>query len=132
MVNLPASHVSFPGSIDSGKRNSLRKPSLHLNEVCLLLSSSKRTFGKGNPEGRNPKPCPYQWIILVSMGQLGVPLTVYSWYLLCSLRILGDYNPYIPTTHNIGLIEGFSIGVRCRGTSNYPLMVPVIGGRIKL
>lgn len=51
---------------------------------------------------------------------------------LASLEILGDYNPYIPTTHNIGLIEGFSIGVRCRGTSNYPLMVPVIGGRIKL
>ena len=26
-------------------------------------------------------------------GQLGVPLTVYPWYLLCSLEILGDYNP---------------------------------------
>ena len=26
-------------------------------------------------------------------GQLGVPLTVYPWYLLCSLGILGDYNP---------------------------------------
>ena len=25
-------------------------------------------------------------------GQLGVPLTVYPWYLLCSLGILGDYN----------------------------------------
>ena len=24
---------------------------------------------------------------------LGVPLTVYPWYLLCSLGILGDYNP---------------------------------------
>ena len=23
----------------------------------------------------------------------GVPLTVYPWYLLCSLGILGDYNP---------------------------------------
>ena len=26
-------------------------------------------------------------------GQLGVPLTVYPWYLVCSLGILGDYNP---------------------------------------
>ena len=26
-------------------------------------------------------------------GQLGVPLTVYPWYLLSSLGILGDYNP---------------------------------------
>ena len=26
-------------------------------------------------------------------GQLGVPLTVYPWYLLCFLGILGDYNP---------------------------------------
>ena len=26
-------------------------------------------------------------------GQLGVPPTVYPWYLLCSLRILADYNP---------------------------------------
>ena len=26
-------------------------------------------------------------------GQLGVPLTVYPWYLLSSLVILGDYNP---------------------------------------
>ena len=26
-------------------------------------------------------------------GQLGVPLTVYPWNLLCSLGILGDYNP---------------------------------------
>ena len=25
-------------------------------------------------------------------GQLGVPLTVYPWYLLCSPGILGDYN----------------------------------------
>ena len=25
-------------------------------------------------------------------GQLGVPVTVYPWYLLCSLGILGDYN----------------------------------------
>ena len=27
----------------------------------------------------------------------GVPLTVYPWYLLCSLGILGDYDPYIHT-----------------------------------
>ena len=26
-------------------------------------------------------------------GQLGGPLTVYPWYLLCSLGILGDSNP---------------------------------------
>ena len=26
-------------------------------------------------------------------GELGVPLTVYPGYLLCSLGILGDYNP---------------------------------------
>ena len=30
-------------------------------------------------------------------GQLGVPPTVYPWYLLCSLGILEDYNPYINT-----------------------------------
>ena len=38
-------------------------------------------------------------------GQLGVPLTVYPWYLLCSLGILGfiTYNPAIDT-HYIGLI----------------------------
>ena len=29
---------------------------------------------------------------LTFKGQLGVPLTVYPWYLLCSLRILGDQN----------------------------------------
>ena len=29
----------------------------------------------------------------VIKGQLGVPLTVYPWYLLSSLGILGDYNP---------------------------------------
>ncbi len=50
-------------------------------------------------------------------GQLGVPLTVYPWYLLCSLGILGDYNPlyraYIGISHD---------GVRWdRGTSNRPL-----------
>ena len=27
-------------------------------------------------------------------GQLGVPLTVYPWYLLCSLGIIVDYKPY--------------------------------------
>ncbi len=27
----------------------------------------------------------------------GAPPTVYPWYLLCSLGILGDYNPLIPT-----------------------------------
>ena len=26
-------------------------------------------------------------------GQLGVPLRLYPWYLLCSLGIFGDYNP---------------------------------------
>ena len=41
-------------------------------------------------------------------GQLGVPLTVYPWYPLYSLGILGDYNPQIPTnTHYIGLIWAF-------------------------
>jgi len=29
-------------------------------------------------------------------GQVGVSLTVYPWYLLCSLPILRDYNPYLP------------------------------------
>ena len=33
-----------------------------------------------------------KWII-VFKGKLGVPQTVYPWYLLCSLGILGDYNP---------------------------------------
>ena len=28
-------------------------------------------------------------------GQLGIPLTVYPWYLSCSLGILGDYRAYI-------------------------------------
>ena len=35
-------------------------------------------------------------------GQLGVPLTVYPLYLLCSLGILGDNLPI--NTHYIGLI----------------------------
>ena len=35
-------------------------------------------------------------------GQWGVPLTVYPWYLLCSLGILGDNLPI--NTHYIGLI----------------------------
>ena len=50
-------------------------------------------------------------------GQLGVPLTyVYPWYLLCSLGILGDYNPQIPLYR--AYITGFpmtgyvGIGVR--------------------
>ncbi len=30
---------------------------------------------------------------VIFKGQLGVPLTVYPLYLLCSLGILGDYNP---------------------------------------
>ena len=43
-------------------------------------------------------------------GQLGVPLTyVYPWYLLCSLGILGDYNPQIP------LYRAY-IGISHRGT----------------
>ena len=33
-------------------------------------------------------------------GQLVVLLTVYPWYLLCYLRILGVYNPYITTISN--------------------------------
>ena len=33
---------------------------------------------------------------------------VYPWYLLCSLGILGDYNPYIPTIH--GLYRDFPKG----------------------
>ena len=40
---------------------------------------------------------PYFWKHPYVKGQWGVPLTVYPWYLLCSLGILGDYNPYIPT-----------------------------------
>ena len=35
-------------------------------------------------------------------GQWGVPLTVYPWYLLCSLGILGDNLPI--NTHYIGFI----------------------------
>ncbi len=52
------------------------------------------------------------------MGQLVVPLTVYPWYLSCSL---GDYNPKIPTSYRayIGISHD---GVRWdRGTSNYSL-----------
>ncbi len=41
--------------------------------------------------------CEKGWI----KGQLGVPLTVYPWYLLCSLGILGDNLPI--NTHYIGL-----------------------------
>ena len=53
---------------------------------------------------------------------MGVPLTVYPRYLLCSLRFLGDYNPI--KINYVGLQYGFPIGVRWdRGTSNYPLMV---------
>ena len=45
-------------------------------------------------------------------GQLSVPLTVYPWYLWCSLGILGDYNPYIPTTK--GLYNAY-VGTSHRG-----------------
>ena len=31
-------------------------------------------------------------IVCFVKGQLGLSLTVYPWYLLCSLGILGDYN----------------------------------------
>ncbi len=40
----------------------------------------------------------------------GVPLTVYLWYFLCSLGILGDYNPSIPTIYGsyiCQLVQGF-------------------------
>ena len=54
-------------------------------------------------------------------GQLGVPLTVYPWYLLCSLGILGDYNPWISTIYGyIGISHRGYVG---RGTSNYPLRI---------
>ena len=39
---------------------------------------------------------------MILKGQLSVPLTVYPWYLVCSLGILGDYKPI--NTHYIGLI----------------------------
>ena len=35
-------------------------------------------------------PTKYRKQPLTIKGQLGVPLTVYPWYLLCSLGILGD------------------------------------------
>ena len=46
-------------------------------------------------------------------AQLGVPLKVYPWYLLCSLGVLGDYNP-IHTQHRayIGIFDrGTLVGV---------------------
>ena len=47
-------------------------------------------------------------------------------HLLCSLGILGDYNPEIPTI--LGLLRGFAMtGYVGRGTSNYPLIVGVGG-----
>ena len=52
------------------------------------------------PEG-NPSETHLFWVIYIK-GQLGVPLAVYPWYLLCSLLILGDSNPIY--THYIGLI----------------------------
>ena len=42
------------------------------------------------------------WLLVSVKGQWGVPLTVYPWYLLCSLGILGDNLPI--NTHYIGLI----------------------------
>ena len=43
----------------------------------------------------------WDWKIPSIKGQLGVPLTVYLWYLLYSLEILGDNLPI--NTHYIGL-----------------------------
>ncbi len=37
-------------------------------------------------------------------GQLGIPLTVYPWYLLCSLGILGDNLPINTHYYYIGII----------------------------
>ena len=53
-------------------------------------SERDRRSGKGIHSGYL-----YTWICLTAKvkGQLGVPLTLYPWYLLCSLGILGDYNP---------------------------------------
>ena len=56
-------------------------------------------FDKYFSDGLKPPRKTLIWYIFkyqskpILKGQLGVPLTVYSWYLLCSLGILGDYNP---------------------------------------
>ena len=55
-------------------------------------------------------------------GQLGVPLKVYPWYLLCSLGVLGDYNP-IYTQHRayIGIFDrGTLVGVHPTISWNIP------------
>ena len=54
--------------------------------------------------------CWYPWDGTLNIkGPWGVPITVYPWYLLCSLGILGDNLPI--NTHYIGLIQGSPIGV---------------------
>ena len=54
--------------------------------------------------------CWYPWDGTLNIkGPWGVPVTVYPWYLLCSLGILGDNLPI--NTHYIGLIQGSPIGV---------------------
>ena len=54
---------------------------------CFLLLRSKFLQIQGSCILYMPCDAP------MVKGQLGVPLTVYPWYLLCSLGILGDYNP---------------------------------------
>ena len=62
------------------------------------------------------------WWLCKIKGQLGVPLTVYPWSLLCSLGFLGII------THKYPLSRAY-IGISHRGTlvgctSNYPLKGP--------
>ena len=91
-------------------------------ELTIFATSATFAFHKKNTFGI--------WMYLVCLfgtkrgfkGQLGVPLTVYPWYLLCSLGILGDN---LPRNTHVGLIvrdfpwRGPTLVAR--GTSNYPL-----------
>ncbi len=55
--------------------------------------------------------CSMRYFEATFKGQLGVPLAVYPWYLLCSLGILGDYN-FI--THKYPLYRAWK-GISHRG-----------------
>ena len=74
--------------------STLKSSSLHeLPEVVIAviailhLIQGQRTCNDQRPAAKNQQKNPEVF------EMMGVPLTVYPWYLLCSLEILGGYNP---------------------------------------
>ena len=74
-------HISGVASWLLKKTSDVLNPEISFCEFLVTLEANKGLYFK---------------------GQLGVPLTVYPWYLLCSLGILGNNLPI--NTHYIGLI----------------------------